>query len=725
MGQHRILKPGRNCWRIDHADKVAFLVDGAAYFKALHSALAQARNQVVILSWDIYSRLKLVLPGETDDGKPCPELSDLLDQHVTRNKKLRVYILNWDFSLLMAGDREWLPIYRLDWKTHRRIRFEMDDQCPFGASHHQKVVVIDDSLAFAGGVDLTRGRWDTPEHRPQDPRRETIDGARGQPYHDVQMAVAGTVAQALGDLARERWRRTTSEILSPPNRNLPTPLWPSGLQPDIEDVEVAIVRTVPAHSDCAEYREVEQLYLDSIAAAQRDIYIENQYFTMPGIAEALARRLQEPDGPEVVLNLPLSTVGWLANQFLDVMRVKLITKLRAADHCGRFAIYHPDRPGLDDKPINLHAKVMIVDDCLVRVGSSNLNNRSMGVDSECDLAIEATPEQVHVQDAIRAFRNRLLSEHLDVSAEQINAQVRERRSLIGAIEALRKSGRTLQLLEPRLPSDAKIILTDTQIVDPERPVDPTLLMDEFVPAKDMRQAGHRVLTGVGLLALYVALAAAWRFTPLSEWLDIATLGQTLDGIRASPAAPLIVILFFVIASLFLIPVTALTIATIITFSPLTGVAYALGGALAGAVAGYGLGASLGRRAIRRLAGKRVNTVSQKLAKRGLLTVIIVRMVPVAPFTVINLIAGASHITFRDFAIGTLLGMAPGTLAIALLTDRVTTSLRSPNWQNIVTLVLVTVIVIVGGIFLSRQLLGHVGRAADKSSGAVGPRADAR
>ena len=191
-----ILRPGRNCWRIRHADRVAFLVDGDTYFGALYNALKQAQNDIMMLSWDIYSDIKLgALQGDT---RP---LSELLDTLLRDRPQLRARILNWDFAVLFAMSREWLPIYKLGWKTHERLDFHMDDQHPVGASHHQKVVIIDNRLAFTGGLDITRGRWDTPEHRANDARRKQVDDTQGRPYHDIQMAVSGDLASALNDLA--------------------------------------------------------------------------------------------------------------------------------------------------------------------------------------------------------------------------------------------------------------------------------------------------------------------------------------------------------------------------------------------------------------------------------------------------------------------------------------------------------------------------------------------
>ena len=162
------------------------------------------------------------------------------------------------------------------------------------------------------------------------------------------------------------------------------------------------------------------------------------------------------------------------------------------------------------------------------------------------------------------------------------------------------------------------------------------------------------------------------------------------------------------------PVTAMIIVSVLVFGPWVGFGYALLGSFSSALCGYGLGSLLGRNAVRQVAGKRINQVSRQLAKRGILTMIVVRIVPVAPFTVINLIAGASHIRFRDFVLGTLFGMTPGILGVTLLTDRVEATLRTPDWQTLLTLVVVAAVVFAVGYLLSKGLLGQVKRGQNIS-----------
>ncbi len=166
--QGSILKEGKNCWRIRRADRSSFLVDGASYFEAFASAIDQAREAIYIAGWEIDSRVSLF---RRDKDGPSASLKHQIKTKVASNPHLQVYLLYWDFAMIYALEREWFPVFKLGWNADRRIRFFMDNEHPTGASQHQKIVVIDDRVAFSGGIDLTGNRWDTPEHRMDDPRR--------------------------------------------------------------------------------------------------------------------------------------------------------------------------------------------------------------------------------------------------------------------------------------------------------------------------------------------------------------------------------------------------------------------------------------------------------------------------------------------------------------------------------------------------------------------------
>jgi len=703
MGDERILEPGDNCWRIERASRVAFLVDGQAYFRALRAAMREARQSILILSWDIDTRLRLS-PGE-DDGLP-EALGDFLHALVRRRRGLRVHALNWDWAMLYALERQWLPVYRLELKRHRRLKLHFDDHHPFGASQHQKVVVVDDALAFSGGFDPTHSRWDTTEHLPDDPRRTDPDGSRYRPFHDVQTMVDGAAAVALGDLARERWRRATGDEIAPPQA-AQRASWPEGVAVDARDLDVAVARTRAAFDGAPEVREVERLYLDSIAAARDHIYAENQYLTAARVGEALAARLREPDGPEVVLALPLRTGGWLEQNTMDVLRARLVADLEQADAHGRLRIYYPQREGLGDEHISLHAKVMVIDERLLRVASSNLSNRSMGLDSECDLAIEARDERTRA--VVAGLRDRLLAEHLGTDAATVARAIRESGSLIAAIESLRGEPRSLEPLKTEVPELADELLPGRILVDPERPVDFDELAEQMLPADEQRSAARAGVKLLWLLAAALALAAAWRWTPLQHWLDVGTLIETAEHLKTAPYRPLIVIAAYLVGGALVVPITLLLVVTVLTFGPWEGTLYALLGAQLSAMLTYGAGRLMGRDFIRRFAGRRVKRLSRRLGGSGILAVFAVRLLPIAPFTLVNLIAGASHIRATDFAVGNLLGLLPGTLALALFTDRASAVVREPGLPAVLLLV-VAVAAAAGALFALRRWLARPGRS---------------
>jgi phosphatidylserine/phosphatidylglycerophosphate/cardiolipin synthase-like enzyme/uncharacterized membrane protein YdjX (TVP38/TMEM64 family) len=705
-----VLQQGDNCWRQENARRVAIAIDGEAYFRAVREAILAARRSVFILGWDIHSRLKLVRDNE-QDGFP-EELGELLD-FAARQRAVDVYVLSWDFAMIYVVEREPLPLYALNWKTHSRVHFHMDDRHPVGASQHQKIVVVDDAVAFCGGLDLSKWRWDTPQHGIDDQRRVDPDGKPYPPFHDVQMLVDGDAAAALGELARERWRRATGDEIEKAATNATHDPWPASLQAVMHDVPVAIARTTADYAGRKGAREVERLYLDSIAAAERFIYIENQYLTAHCIRDALASRLEESDGPEVVIVMPQKTGGWLEQHTMDVLRARLVKRLHEADQGERLRLYYPQLSPSSDTALMVHAKVMVIDDRLLRVASSNLSNRSMGLDCECDLAIEAE-SGTDTEGAIKHIRERLLSEHLGVQPATLGEAMQSEQSLIKAIESLRGGERTLQPLDTAVDPEIDQLVPESALIDPEQPIDAQRFVTHFVPEEHKPHTARRAVLGALTLAALLGLAAAWRWTALGEWLDIDTLIRQAQSLNAHPAAALVVIAAIAVAATLAVPLTLLVVAAVLAFGSLAGFFYSLAGAELSALLSYAAGQGMGRDLVRRYAGERLNSVSKKLSNRGVLTIVTLRIVPVAPFVVVNLVAGASHISFRDFALGTLVGLLPGLVAIAFFADGLLRSIRDPEFDSIAWLAAVVLMIAVVTVWLRKWLRGRQARTESQA-----------
>ena len=153
---------------------------------------------------------------------------------------------------------------------------------------------------------------------------------------------------------------------------------------------------------------------------------------------------------------------------------------------------------------------------------------------------------------------------------------------------------------------------------------------------------------------------------------------------------------FVAGGLVALPLTVLVVVCDLVFGLWHGFLYSLLGAMVSAMVTYALGHFLGRNTVRRFAGKKLNELNRRLARRGLITMIIVRIIPVAPFTIINMVAGAAHIRFRDFVIGSAIGLLPGIVGISLFTDRLAATIQKPDLQAFAILAAVAAVIILGG-----------------------------
>ncbi|GAA4723092.1 phospholipase [Sphingomonas lutea] len=458
-----MLRAGRNCWRIERANRAAVVIDAEDYFRLARQAMLRAKSQILLIGWDFDTRI--CLDYDADDGAPN-ELGKFLTWLPKQRPGLQIHILKWDIGAIKLAGRGTTILRLLRWAASDQIHFKLDGAHAVGASHHHKIAVIDDALAFCGGIDMAGSRWDTREHLDCDEhRRRPTTRRRYQPWHDATMAVDGPAAAGLGELARNRWKAAGGTPISAPRaRSDP---WPEALAPQFENIDVAIARTRAAYDDEDCIREIEALYIDMVRRARRFIYAENQYFASRAIAEAIEKRLGEPDGPEFVIVNPKSGQGWLDETAMSPARAELFRRLQKADVHDRFRIFTPVTAQGED--IYVHSKITIVDDEMLRVGSANLNNRSMGLDSECDLMLDATRKRnAAAAPAIAELRADLLAEHLGVSVDRIEAKMAKTGSLVRTIDSFaRGKGRSLIPFVPEKPLAIERNIARNEALDPE------------------------------------------------------------------------------------------------------------------------------------------------------------------------------------------------------------------------------------------------------------------
>lgn len=654
----------RIAWRVVRAGRAKLLVDGSAYYGALREVLKRARHRIVMVGWDIDSRTPLAAdPTDTGDDLPL-ELGAFLAELARRRPEIEIRLLLWDYSLLYALEREPLPRLQLGWTSPPQIVLCMDGYIPVGASHHEKLVIVDDAVAFCGGLDVTIRRWDTPDHHPADRRRVDPGGQAYEPFHDLQMMVDGAAAAALAEVARSRWAAATGVEQAPVAADADP--WPRGLDADLREVDMAITRTRPRMNGDDEVREVEASIRAAIAEAERFIYIENQYLTAHAVRDVLAARMRQRPELEVMAVVPGDHNGWLEKNAMQAGRARFMARFHRLGLADRIRLYAPEveKEG-KTAAVQVHAKIMVVDDRSLRVGSANLNNRSMGFDSECDLIVLARDDQR--RRAVRQLRDGLIAEHTGATPAEVAAVFERGGRVLDGLARIGGGERRLVPVEddPAL-ADALPEPVAT-LADPDRPWPEAISLDAFRDKTGARRWIRRWPVAAVAVAV-VAMVLLWRYSPLEEWTQIDHLVGPMRMVAASDWAPLATIGIYLVGGLTLFPITVLIAVTAMVFGPWEGVLYSLLGSVAGALIGYAVGWLAGRRApsIWKMRDGRVARLIRVFAGNGVIGIASLRMLPLAPFMLINLAAGAARVPFMDFAIGSALGLGPGIIAFNMM-----------------------------------------------------------
>jgi len=367
------------------------LVDGGEALPRIAEALSGARSHVHIAGWHITPDF-----GLTRDDR-ASRLRDLLGDLAER---VDVRVLLWSGAPLRVFTPARAAVRRVREELIRgtRVRCALDFHERPMHCHHEKLIVVDGEVAFVGGIDLTSlggDRFDTSDH--------LMHGRLG--WHDASSRVRGPAVADVEAHFAARWREVTGEQLE----EAPAPA-PAG------DVELQVVRTVPDgiydFLPRGDFRILEA-YTRALRSARELVYLESQFLWSAQVVEILVNKLREPpsDDFRVVVLLPAKP-----NNGADTTRGQLGVLADADNGAGRFlATTIVARSGGLTGPLYVHAKIGIVDDAWLTIGSANLNEHSFFNDTEvnvvtCDRAVA------------RETRLRLWSEHLERSAEEVSGE---------------------------------------------------------------------------------------------------------------------------------------------------------------------------------------------------------------------------------------------------------------------------------------------------------------
>jgi phospholipase D1/2 len=688
--QLSLFKTAHNCWKVEKASHASMLVDCANYYRALHESIRKARHSIFVLGWDIDSRIEL-LRGAEAERSPCPNtFFDLIQWKAQQSPEVMIYLNRWDYSVFMAADRENFSTSK--WKSHssKNVFFLLDDQLPLGASHHQKIAVIDDEVAFCGGMDIAIGRWDKRQHYPKNRNRIDPEGnlkpgeKKFGPYHDVQIVVAGPVAIALAELARKRWRAASAVPAVPLRRSdlksLPE-AWPR-IDVDFSNVDVAVALTMPPYKHHRVVRQIERLYLDMIGTAEHFIYMENQFFSRKTIAVALARRLKEKPALQVLLLSCYDPEGVMEKKSLWYGRVIFKDILEKSGVADRVVLAYPiSHEKRVEKPVRIHSKLMIVDDRYLRVGSSNINNRSMAVDTECDLVIEGNTKKA--QQKIASIRNDLIREHTGRTPDDIAAII-STGSVQTFLDDAPHSRQHIREVDDEQYRHERFTSLAIRLADPEKPLLPGFLLPKLNASRlggEIRTLPWRLIL---VITLIMGFALIWQVTPLREYANPDKIVPLLKGVRSTPWALPVTLALYVLGTLIFFPHMIMTAVIVIIFAPFEALCIAMFGSVISGIIGFFIGRTLGAKSLRALIGDAAGKISGYANKGGVLGLTILRMVPVAPYTVVNLALGMMGVSLATFVIATFLGMLPGTLVSIFLGHSIVDLWQHPDLGKFLT-----------------------------------------
>lgn len=684
----------KNAWTIRPGNEAWLYSDASAYYQAFVNACSKAEHTIYITGWDFHSATVLTYRQRRGLKPKKVKLGTFLRTLVRRKPNLHIFILTWDFAAFYFLEREPFQSLKRGWMKHPRIHFHMDDAHPISSSQHQKFVVVDADIAFVGGLDLTIRRWDESAHSDEAPLR--ID-PYGEPYgafHDYQLGVSGPIVQDFVALFSDRWRNATGHRLpriATQTRPVPNPL-PIDTAMSFLNAEIAFSRTMPAFRDQTELTEIAQVYLDLIRAAKHTIVIENQYLTAHSIVEALGESLEKAEGPEVVIILPEKAGGWLEMKTMGVLQDLALKRIQESDRHDRLRIYYPlDKKRAAHKlPMTVHSKIMIVDDTYLTIGSANLNNRSMGYDTECQLTIDASRDEFN-QRALRETRAYVLAHHCEIDPSDLAKDIAETKSIIKPLEDLCRPDRNRHLAKFEVHDQGKLQLEDMNWLDMEKPTELEMAVDQWgfaseIASKKLGVSPRILLLGLTIL-FAIALGLAWHYFLKSPKGPEATLRSLLlDPLSDPGQAVFLIPLIYGLGAILFIPINLLIIVTASIESTGLALVYIFVGITANVAVGYTLGRLAGHFIFQRFFGKRTQTILDRIGQGQFLTILFIRLFPIAPSSLINLAAGSGKVPFFRFLGATIVGMAPGTFMLVLFQKSLMDVFREPGIGSILTLI---------------------------------------
>ena len=444
-----------------------------------------------------------------------------------------------------------------------------------------------------------------------------------------------------------------------------------------------------------------------IASAREFIYIENQYFSSDEVTDALISRLRSKNGPEIIILMSRELPDAVGRLTMGINASMHIAKLKEADTFGRLGFFNPLSPDDPETAVKVHSKMMIVDSCRVTLGSGNINQRSFSFDHELNILVDAEKSDNPV--CVRVLEANILARHCGLSTKEWRETLkRHNRSRLAAIRERCTEYDGLEegrdFVPPGTVPDE---LTD--YFDMEKPPRPESALRE-ITTEYPRRIISRTWRIAGLLLLIVCLLGGVFYLARTD-IEVERLLNAVEELKDERPvlAGLTTIASFWLGMSVLISISMLTVAFAALHGPWWGILYAIVGALSGGAAYYVLGLLLhnNRRLDRYAVIRRAKEQFGKIRPYGTWAVAISRIIPSAPYLVVNLVTGMMGFRPMQFLAGSLIGLLPGIIAFSVFGDTIRRVFTDPGPANIAWFLFL----LAGYLLLMRGIVALVKRFA--------------
>lgn len=658
---------------------IQFLHSSEEYYKTLKEYLGEAKKFVYIAGWDFDHRI--ILDRKSEDNT---NLADYLNSLTLKNPELRVKISIWNagaFDLNRHIENSEIL------NENPNIEISLLDSVSDISSYHDKFVIIDDSIVFVGGIDLSKERWDDSDHNVENNYRINPNGESYPPYFDMQLLLYGKqITECFYQIASER---ESQNILTNLTNNEK-----KNLVLDQKNKKVNILRTRNSFEESKpSLYQIKDTYVDLIRKAKDYIYIENQYFSNEEIGNEIEKRLSEEDCPEIIIVLPGSNSGVVEDYVFLTKRDTIIYNLQRQDKYNKlsvFSIYF-------DEKATLHSKLMIVDGKSFLIGSANLSNRSFFYDSETNVLLEEKQKANYLKEIVL----KRLTSFLKCPEKELTSKIEKHSSLSKGIKEINDKTKALKelwiekkpIIEPYISS---------QIADPKKSNPLAKMFFLFV------NRFYNFIYNTVSLSMILLVLLGVGFISFLNYSDIDILEYRKKLLTISQnynwfVSYLVLFVLYTLSTLMFIPIGALGVLAIVILGIVKGTLLSTLALFSTAFLYYGIGLMAGRnKNIENIKYEKVKIALKVFRKHPLAAVILTKIIPSGPFILVNYFTGVIGIRLRYFTLGSIIGLSPGLLSFLLFGASLKEFFKDASLENGMVLGLVVIVIGIFFFYLFRK-----------------------